>query len=123
MNKILIIGGPRTGKSTLASERSEAEGLPIHHLDDLSDRGWSEQSDQIAEELSHDGPWIKEGVSGVRGLRKWLQRNPGKVPDFEIIHLTEPRAEQSVGQAAMQKGHNKIWGEVEREIGYRKRKK
>lgn len=120
MDKILIIGGPRTGKTTLASELGESDGLPVHHLDDLSDREWSTQSDIIADELSHDGPWIKEGVAGVRGLRKWLERNPDKVPDFEVVHLSEPKAEQSAGQAAMHKGHQKIYSEVEREISYRR---
>jgi hypothetical protein len=120
--KILIIGGPRGGKTTRAKELSRKHGIPIQHFDTyISKYEWSEMSDQIAKWLDEPGPWIKEGVAGSRGLRKWLRKNK-KLPDFEIVVLNEPKIKLTQGQDRMHKNHTKIMQECLDEIEQRKRK-
>lgn len=120
-NKILILGGPRGGKTTHARYLSRRLGIPVQHFDDyIKKYDWSEMSDQIAQWLDDPGPWIKEGVAGVRGLRKWLHKNK-RNPDFEIIVLNEPRIKLTPGQDRMHKNHSKILKECIDEIDKRKR--
>jgi len=120
--KILIIGGPKGGKTTRARQLSLTHGIPIQHFDSyISKYDWSEMSDQIAKWLDDPGPWIKEGVAGSRGLRKWLRKNK-KIPDFEIIVLNEPKMKLTQGQDRMHKNHSKILKECMDEIEQRKRK-
>lgn len=120
--KILIIGGPKGGKTTRARQLSLTHGIPIQHFDAyISKYDWSEMSDQIAKWLDDPGPWIKEGVAGSRGLRKWLRKNK-KIPDFEIIVLNEPKMKLTQGQDRMHKNHSKILKECMDEIEQRKRK-
>ena len=110
--KILIIGGPRCGKTTYAHKLSKDLGIPIQHFDDfMRDFEWSELSDKISEWLDEPGPWIKEGVQGVRGLRKWLRQNKNAV-GFDVHLLNEPKVHHTKGQAAMHKAHNTILREV-----------
>lgn len=117
MTRLVIVGGPRTGKTTLAAELVGTRGLTrVRHTDDLIELGWSEASQRIADEwLTEPGPWIIEGVAAVRGLRKWLRANPGR-PCDRVVHLLTPKVFLTSGQAGMTKGHAKIWREVEPEL-------
>ncbi len=118
--KILIIGGPKGGKTTHARKLSQEHGIPIEHFDyHIGKYQWSELSDKISDWLSEPGPWIMEGVAGVRGLRKWLRKNK-REPDFEIIVLNKPHIKLSPGQDRMHKNHTKILNEVMDEIDRRK---
>lgn len=120
--RILIIGGPRGGKTTHARDLSRRLGIPVQQFDTyISKYDWSEMSDEIAKWLDDPGPWIKEGVAGVRGLRKWLRKNK-RSPDFEIVVLNEPKIQLSQGQKRMHKNHTKILEECMQEIESRKRK-
>jgi len=94
--KLLIIGVPRAGKTTRAIAiqqqyvaGAEAIGqalLPIHHTDKMiTQYEWSVFSDKVCDMLKQPGPWIIEGCSAVRGLRKYLKE--GNKPDFEIEWL------------------------------------
>lgn len=107
--RICIIGGPRTGKTTLANTMSN-----VLHTDDLIGQfDWSGVSEFVATDwFARPGPWVIEGVAAVRALRKWLAANTDGVPCERIIVLTEPYVELSKGQASMAKGHEKVWQEV-----------
>ena len=107
--RICIIGGPRTGKTTLASSMSH-----VLHTDDLIGQfDWSRVSEFVAQDwLARPGPWVIEGVAAVRALRKWLAANAEGMPCERIIVLTKPHVELSKGQASMTKGHEKVWQEV-----------
>jgi len=118
--QILIIGGPKTGKTTYAKKLAQEHGMPLQHFDSHIHRmGWSELSDAIVGWLDEPGPWIKEGVQGVRGLRKWLRENHGK-PPFEIHVLSSPKVVHTKGQAQMHKAHGTILRQVLRQLDIRK---
>ncbi len=119
--KILIIGGPRCGKTTLGRKLSRELGIPIDHFDNYINKyEWSEMSEKISDWLSEPGPWIKEGVAGTRGLRKWLRKN-AREPDFEILILNSPHVKLTPGQDRMHKNHSKILQECLDELAKRKK--
>ena len=70
MQRVLVIGSPGAGKSTLATELARRTGLPLFHLDQLKwQAGWIECDDadfrtRLAAVLA--GPrWIIDGNYGV----------------------------------------------------------
>lgn len=109
--KHLILGGPRTGKTTLARQLGAVE-----HLDDYKSFGWHEQS-EIASRLMARKDWVMEGTTGERALRKFMDQNPkARLDDLTITRLSTPREPLSPGQQAMLKGQEKVWGEVKGEV-------
>lgn len=126
MTRIVILGGPRTGKTTLAEELHrqqmaawgrpivDIEGPLLRHSDDEIDRRWSEASARVARYLDDPGPWIIEGVALARALRKWREAHPGEPPPVDrVIRLTAPYVELTKGQATMAKGEETVWREIE----------
>ena len=129
MSRIVICGGPRTGKTTLARKLGgevfvgdPAEVRTIRHMDDLIAEtcwlgrdGWSAACRTVASEwLPAPGPWIIEGVAMARALRKWREAHPGAAPPVDrVIRLTAPYRELSKGQATMAKGEETVWREIE----------
>lgn len=87
MDRILIIGSPGSGKSTLSLLMSEKLGLPVVHLDKLFWRpGWVEASREefdaaLAEALMGE-KWIIDGNYG-RTLKMRLSRADTVImPDY-----------------------------------------
>jgi hypothetical protein len=129
MTRIVICGGPRTGKTTLARDlyRGAVPGFAdhglissdaIHHTDTvmgISGMDWSGASRFVAYEwFTLPGPWIIEGVAVSRALRKWREAHPGEPPPVDrVIRLTTPHVELTRGQAAMDKGEATVWAEIE----------
>jgi KaiC/GvpD/RAD55 family RecA-like ATPase len=128
MTRIVICGGPRTGKTTLAehmafwgvkdsTEQTMTSGMGldrVRHTDDLIALGWSEGSAGAALWFALPGPWIIEGVAVSRALRKWREAHPGEPPPVDrVIRLTTPHVALTKGQAAMAKGEATVWVEVE----------
>lgn len=124
-DRIVIVGGPRCGKSWLArSLRKQGYptfcGDPIDKVKDVEagvtylaegmDMG-SESSRYIVDNwLPMPGPWVLEGHIMARVLRKWMDddihRAAAEFPCDRIIVLPEhhPEAEVTAKQAAMHKG-------------------
>ena len=128
MTRIVICGGPRTGKTTLASavakemwlvtpepDIGERPDPAVRHSDDLiGTLDWSAASAKVATWLDGPGPWIIEGVALARALRKWREAHPGEPPPVDrVIRLTTPHVELSKGQAVMAKGEATVWAEIE----------
>lgn len=122
--RIAIAGGPRTGKTTLASVL--AAGARVVHTDDYIDPspgGWSKASLRLAGVLIdlHDRdvyearptPWVIEGVAVARALRKVRELFPGhRVIDRLIVLHNPPFEDWTTGQAAMSKGIHSALAEI-----------
>lgn len=116
--RIVIAGGPKSGKTSLAVEMRCA-GANVSHSDTLLELPWSEQSLVVSRWFDELGPWVIEGVTVTRALRKWLSRNPEGKPCDRVIYLTGSRIQLSVGQERMKKGVDTVWSEIEGELEYR----
>lgn len=129
--RIVIVGGCRLGKSTLA----RSLGLPIHCADPASKvKDWEPGVAYLPEGLPMSGddgaaqwvadnwfcapgPWVVEGWLTARALRRWLIK--GADTDYlphpcdRIIVLTnEPWVELKPGQAALNKAVQTVWNEI-----------
>jgi adenylate kinase family enzyme len=114
--KILIAGGPKVGKTTLAHALSSIH-LGILHGDDLIGKlDWSEASEEISRWIDYPGQWIIEGVQVGRALRKWLNRNPEGKPADIIYYSFDPWITLTNGQSTMNKGCKTVWDEVHNEL-------
>lgn len=111
MIRIVITGGPRTGKTTFAGELAVDI---VRHTDDLIHLGWSEASQAASLWLDEPGPWIIEGVAVSRALRKWRDQHPGEPPPVDrVIYLETPHEPLSRGQQSMASGVRTVHDEIE----------
>lgn len=104
--RVIIAGWPRSGKTTLAAEMARASDLRLRHTDDtMATLDWSAGSAAVAFWFDEPGPWIVEGVSAVRALRKWREAHPGEPPPCDkFIYLSEAVVAMTAKQIAMGKG-------------------
>lgn len=116
-NHVIICGGPRTGKSTLAVRLGERHGIPVKFGDSLvGSLEWSEASEEVSRWIDNPEPWIIEGVVAVRALRKWLARSKEKESDFVVVYLRDNIQVPTDKQIAMSKGIRTVWKEIEPEL-------
>lgn len=132
MTRILITGGPRTGKTTLAESMAlagvsanatfSATVTPtLRHTDDLIEQtkhlgkdAWSAASLIASGWLDEPGPWIIEGVAASRALRKWRDQHPEEPPPVDrVIYLSETHQPLAKGQETMAKGVRTVHDEIE----------
>lgn len=122
--RVIIVGGPRLGKSTLARSY-RAAGVPTFCGDPVemvkepepgvtylpSGMDWSQGSTYVAERwFTMPGSWVCEGQIMARALRKWTRDEP---PANQIIVLqNEPLVPPTAGQAAMIKAVRTVWDEI-----------
>ncbi len=116
MSRIVICGGPGVGKTSLARILGVT---PVHHTDDLMSLEWSEQSLACCALLNRPGPWIIEGATAVRALRKWLAANPIGLPFDEVYWLEETHEKLTPAQARLKSGCKTIWKEILPELDFR----
>jgi broad-specificity NMP kinase len=120
MSRVCILGGPRTGKTTLAKALASDSRASLYATDDLITLGidWSQQSERIATWFDEPGPWVVEGVAVPRALRKWLAAHATEQtkPCDAIYVLNRPHVELSKGQDAMTKAVKTVWKLVEPEL-------
>ena len=116
--RLVITGGPRTGKTTLA----RSLGLPVYSTDDLIEtykhlgrEAWSAVSQHVVDHwFTQPGPWIVEGVAVSRALRKWRDQHPGELPPVDrVIYLTTAHTPLSPGQIRMEKGVVTVHRQIE----------
>jgi hypothetical protein len=120
--RILIAGGPKTGKTTLAEKLREELGLKEpdifcgHDEELVGKMDWSAQSAEVATWFDTPDPWIIEGVSVGRALRKWLKAHPEGKPADRVIYLKKPVVKIEKAQETMAKGCWTVWSEIYPEI-------
>lgn len=109
MTRTVIVGGPKTGKTTLAVRM----GGEVIHTDifALGGADFSAQSEAAATLLGREGDWTMEGVTAVRALRKWMEENPGK-PCDDVICLSVPHENLSPGQRSLGRGCDTVFLEI-----------
>lgn len=113
---IVIVGGPKTGKTTLA----DSLGKTVRHTDELIGQlPWSEASEQVSHWFDEPGEWVVEGVATARAIRKWLVRELGPFP-AGIVFIAEAKVPLIPGQEAMLKGVHTVWEEIVPELERRK---
>jgi len=113
--RLVILGGPRTGKTTLARTFGTL-GVPVVSTDIYDDgRSWSAQSEAVAALFNAPGEWVIEGVTTVRALRKWMRAHAGK-PCDKVIYLVTPYPPISKAQFTLLKGVAKVWVGVAPEL-------
>jgi hypothetical protein len=111
--RIVLAGGPRTGKTTMGTELAQAMGVALLSTDTLTSRlDWSGCSLEAAQWMRRPGPWCIEGVATGRALRKWLAAHPDGKPCDEVVYLDHPWQELTNGQAAMTKGCWTVFSEI-----------
>lgn len=111
--RVIIAAGPRTGKGTLSTRASERFNRRVRYADSLIGKvPESEMSDEVVKWLNEPGDWIIEGVIGPRVIRKWLKQNPGKTPDFTVVHFRGPVQTQNDRHKAQHKGVETVWNQV-----------
>lgn len=118
--KIVITGGPWCGKTTLSREVQRQWATTHHphiwHTDYLmlvfGKDQWSEQSEEAMKWLYQPGPWVMEGVTMVRALRKWIKYNLAKPCDI-VYYLNRPHTELTPRQQGLLIGVHTIWKEIE----------
>jgi hypothetical protein len=123
--RTVIVGGPRCGKSTLATTleapifctdpRSKCqepnatstylpEGLAFNEVPPWVAAHW----------FTMPAPWTIEGQATARSLRHWLLHHSPIAPCDRIILLTQPKVPQSKGQRIMTKGIMTVWHQIAR---------
>lgn len=67
--RILVVGGPGSGKTTFAAQLAQRTGLPLHHLDEVARQGGGRGPERSAAQRDEDvaaitaAPrWIAEGL-------------------------------------------------------------
>ncbi len=110
--RLVITGGPLSGKTTLADTLGVILKVPVYHTDELKHLEWSAASEAASYWFSRPDPWIIEGVAVPRALRKWRNRMTEENadesrlgPPFDrMIVMRNPRAPLELqGQRTMQK--------------------
>lgn len=133
ITRIVIIGGPSRGKSTLAHQLHSRHGWPVYcgdpaskvvhqkpytiylpeGLDFAGDHGAAAYVSSVW--FSMSSPWICEGHVMARALRRWHGEHQGHpFPCDRIIVLArDAHRDTNRGQEAMHKGVMKVWSEIE----------
>lgn len=115
--RVIVAGGPRSGKTTLSVRASERYGLPWRSGDDIiANTGWGDDSQKVAQWFDEPGDFIYEGVVMPRAIRKWLDANPDKKLDATVVWLGSAKSKRSERQSTMAKACQTIWDEVAPEL-------
>jgi adenylate kinase family enzyme len=117
--RVVITGGPRVGKSTLAFNMMQEKQCSLYGTDSLvRSHDWSAASEEASFWFDRPGPWIIEGVAVPRALRKWLERHrKDSSPPCEVLMFGQsPKVQLLPGQISMAKGVVTVLGEIRAEL-------
>lgn len=112
--KIILAGGPKTGKTALSGVLSARHAIKnVKHTDSLREgRTWDEIVQQVSHWYDEEGPWIIEGVVTPHALVSWFTRNSHGKPADVVIFLGKGLEHRSARQLSMAKGCLTVWNHV-----------
>jgi hypothetical protein len=119
---VVIVGGPKTLKTTIATLARERFKIKVRHADSLLGTmggppdEWSATSEVVSEWFDAPGRWLVEGVVTARAIRKWLAAHPDEPVPFTIMVLSTPVQARGKGQASMAASITTVWNEIEPEL-------
>lgn len=120
--RILIAGGPRTGKTQRANELL-ADSIvpldtPLRCTDEVITRfDWAGASLEVASWIHDPGPWIIEGTIVLRALRHYLlQTRMTDKPADVLYYGALPMIVLTKNQTRMLDGCNTIWNGIRSEL-------
>lgn len=115
--RIIIIGGPNSGKSYYAEQISGRYSIDdVKYTDSLIETySWEEIAEMVSNWFIAEAPWIICGMMCCRGLRYWFRYNNLIKPCDRIIFI-DRIVDRSTRQKAMFKVMNDIWNEILPEV-------
>ena len=102
--KVLVVGPPRTGKSTAADFIAHALNLPLYHSDVYKELPWDEQKQVVGKLIRSLSGFVFEGCTVSRALNMFRETNPSFKPCDTVFYLTKylvPRNDLTPGQLSM----------------------
>jgi len=114
--RVAVTGSPRAGKTELSEALAAVLGVVARHTDELLLRvpklAWGEDSLEVMAWFDANGPWLIEGVTVERALRKWLDTHSEGKPCDVVVYRAEPVIELTKGQEALRKGIATRWAQT-----------
>ncbi len=118
MPRIVVLGGPRTGKTTYATKlakklgvhlgstgkRTEQEDGLVSTDNYMKRANWATLPDVIIKDLKNREDWVLEGTQAARVLRRWLKEDINGPKVDKVLVFNKPWVTRSGGQEAMAKG-------------------
>ncbi len=125
MPRIVVIGGPRTGKTTYATKlakqlgchlgstgkRTEQEEGLVSTDNYMKRADWKTLPDVILKDLKPRESWVLEGTQAARVLRRALREDPSFRVD-KVLVFGRPWVARNPGQEAMAKGVRTILADM-----------
>jgi hypothetical protein len=118
MPRIVVIGGPRTGKTTYATKlarqlgvhlastgkRTEHEGGLVS-TDNYLDRGtYDDLPDRVIADLRKRDSFVLEGTQAARVVRRWLKQSPDEPRLDKALVFNRPWVKRNPRQESTAKG-------------------
>lgn len=125
--RVVVLGGPRTGKTTYATKlakqlgahlastgkRTEApEGL-VSTDNWMHKSTWADLPDAVIKDLKGRDSFVLEGTQAARVLRRWLVREPESVKVDKVLVFGQPWVARTPGQESMAKAVRTIFRDLQ----------
>lgn len=104
MSKILVVGPPRTGKTTGSNLIAHALDIPLYHSDIYKELEWDQQKKVVYELIRSMSGGVFEGCTVARALNLMYERNQLEKPCDTVFYFTKyliSRSDLTPGQLGM----------------------
>lgn len=116
MPRIVICGGPRVGKTSLAQRLAQESGLPVVSTDNFIGVPWGSVPETVILSVKYAEDWILEGIQATRVLRKWLQTAPLEARITVVHYLKTPVVARTKKQDSTAKAVASVLDSIRRDL-------